>query len=89
MLEKLNTLAISVTENSLDPNSGNDSKEKIIWIVVLLAIIAVCVIVSKYVPNFEESLSAKKREKQQKKIEKARDEELERLHKIKKKNKRK
>ena len=88
MLEKLNTLAISVTENNLN-NIGDDPKEKAIWIIVLIAIIAVCVIVSRYVPNFDESLSAKKREKQQKKIEKARDEELERLHKIKKKNKRK
>lgn len=86
--EFLNTLAISVSELNPTQNDG-DEKQKAIWIVALIAVVLVCVILSQLKFDFSGKLKAKKDEQSKKKAEKKRDEELERLHKIKRKNQRK
>mgnify|MGYP004648976959 CR=1 FL=1 len=85
----LNTLAISVSE--LDPiqeNSGDD-KQKAIWIIALVAVIVICIVLSQIKFDIRGKMKAKKEEKAKIKAEKQRDEELERLHEIKRKNQRK
>lgn len=85
----LNTLAISVSE--LDPiqeNSGDD-KQKAIWIIALVAVIVICIVLSQIKFDIRGKMKAKKEEKAKIKVEKQRDEELERLHEIKRKNQRK
>lgn len=87
MLEKLNTLAISVTENPI--GQPVEEPKNMLLVVVLAVITGICVVVLNYLPEMKAYFKTGKQRKQQKKINKARDEELERLHKIKKKNKRK
>ena len=85
----LNTLAISVSE--LDPiqeNSGDD-KQKAIWIIALVAVIVICIVLGQIKFDIHGKMKAKKEEKAKIKAEKQRDEELERLHEIKRKNQRK
>jgi len=84
----LNTLAISVSE--LDPiqNDGGE-KQKAVWIIALVAIIIICVVLSQIKFDISGKIKAKKAENAKKKVEKERNEELERLHEIKRKNQRK
>lgn len=84
----LNTLAISVSE--LDPiqNDGGE-KQKAVWIIALVAVIIICVVLSQIKFDISGKIKAKKAENAKKKVEKERNEELERLHKIKRKNQRK
>lgn len=84
----LNTLAISVSE--LDPvQTDNDEKQKVIWIIALAAVIVICIALSRIKLDLGKKIAAKKDENTRKKAEKKRDEELERLHEIKRKNQRK
>ena len=84
----LNTLAISVSE--LDPVQNNtDEKQKAIWIVALVAVVIICVVLSQIKFDISGKIKAKKEENTKKKLEKERDDELERLHEIKRKNQRK
>lgn len=84
----INTLAISVSE--LDPvQNDGDEKQKAIWIIALVAVVVLCVVLSQIKFGFGEKMKAKKAEKAKQKADKKRDEELERLHEIKRKNKRK
>ena len=84
----INTLAISVSE--LDPvQNDGDEKQKAIWIIALVAVVVLCVVLSQIKFGFVEKIKAKKAEKAKQKADKKRDEELERLHEIKRKNKRK
>ncbi len=84
----LNTLAISVSE--LDPiqNDGGE-KQKAVWIIALVAVIIICVVLSQMKFDISGKIKAKKAENAKKKVEKERNEELERLHEIKRKNQRK
>lgn len=84
----LNTLAISVSE--LDPiqNDGSE-KQKAVWIIALVAVIIICVVLSQIKFDISGKIKAKKAENAKKKVEKERNEELERLHEIKRKNQRK
>lgn len=84
----LNTLAISVSE--LDPvqNDGDD-KQKMIWIIALAAVVIICIVIGLIKFDISGKIKAKKTENAKKKVEKERNEELERLHEIKRKNKRK
>ncbi len=84
----LNTLAISVSE--LDPiqNDGGE-KQKAVWIIALVAVIIICVVLSQIKFDISGKIKAKKAENAKKKVEKERNEELERLHEIKRKNQRK
>lgn len=85
----LNTLAISVSElEPVQKNDGND-KQKAIWIIALVAVIIICIVVSQIKFNISGKIKAKKEENAKKKVEKERNDELERLHEIKRKNQRK
>lgn len=81
-------MAISVSE--LDPiqNDGGE-KQKAVWIIALVAIIIICVVLSQIKFDISGKIKAKKAENAKKKVEKERNEELERLHEIKRKNQRK
>lgn len=81
-------MAISVSE--LDPiqNDGGE-KQKAVWIIALVAVIIICVVLSQIKFDISGKIKAKKAENAKKKIEKERNEELERLHEIKRKNQRK
>ena len=85
----LNTLAISVSE--LEPVQKNDGedKQKAIWIIALVAVIIICIVVSQIKFDISGKIKAKKEENAKKKVEKERNDELERLHEIKRKNQRK
>ena len=81
-------MAISVSE--LDPVQNNtDEKQKAIWIVALVAVVIICVVLSQIKFDISGKIKAKKEENTKKKLEKERDDELERLHEIKRKNQRK
>ncbi len=84
----LNNLAISVSE--LDPvqNDGDD-KQKVIWIIALVAVVIICIVLSQIKFDISGKIKAKKEENAKRKVAKARDDELERLHEIKRKNQRK
>lgn len=81
-------MAISVSE--LDPiqNDGGE-KQKAVWIIALVAVIIICVVLSQIKFDISGKIKAKKAENAKKKVEKERNEELERLHEIKRKNQRK
>lgn len=84
----LNTLAISVSE--LEPvQNNNDVKQKAIWIIALVAVVIICIVLSQIKFDISGKIKAKKEENAKKKIERERNEELERLHEIKRKNQRK
>lgn len=84
----LNTLAISVSE--LEPvQNNNDEKQKTIWIIALVAVVIICIVLSQIKFDISGKIKAKKEENAKKKIERERNEELERLHEIKRKNQRK
>ena len=84
----LNTLAISVSE--LEPvQKNNDEKQKAIWIIALVAVVIICIVLSQIKFDISGKIKAKKEENAKKKIERERNEELERLHEIKRKNQRK
>lgn len=91
MFDKLNLLGIGVVgmNDNPPPEPPVDDAGKTFWVIILLAIIVICLLLSKYLPDVADSLKNGKKNKEQKKIEQARDEELERLHKIKERNKRK
>lgn len=89
MFEKLNYLGITVSERNDFPDYIPDDSGKAAWIIALIAIIVFCLIIAHYLPIIKESLKSKKTEIKQGKSKKERDAELERLHKIKEKNKRK
>lgn len=83
----LNYLAISVSE--ADPiYNGADEKMKTVWIVALIAVIAICIALSRVKLDIGDRLEKKKIEREQKRREENRNAELERLHEIKRKNKR-
>lgn len=84
----MNLLAISVSELNPVQDDG-DEKQKAIWIVVLIAVVIACVLLSRLKLDLGGKIKEKKAERVKKKAEKLRDEELDRLHKIKKKNQRK
>lgn len=84
----LNTLAISVSE--LEPvQNNNDEKQKVIWIIALVAVVIICIVLSQIKFDISGKIKTKKEENAKKKIERERNEELERLHEIKRKNQRK
>lgn len=83
-------LALSVSSmNPIDEVVNEDPEVKAIWIVVLIAIILACVLVGKYLPSTMSSIKDKRAKSEIEKKQKERDAELERLHRIKEKNKRK
>lgn len=84
----LNTLAISVSELESVQNN-NDEKQKAIWIIALVAVVIICIVLSQIKFDISGKIKAKKEENAKKKIERERNEELERLHEIKRKNQRK
>lgn len=86
--EFMNLLAISVSELNPVQDDG-DEKQKAIWMVVLIAVVIACVLLSRLKLDLGGKIKEKKAERVKKKAEKLRDEELDRLHKIKKKNQRK
>lgn len=85
----LNTLAISVSELEPVQNNDGDEKQKAIWIIALVAVIIICIVVSQIKFDISGKIKAKKEESAKKKVEKERNDELERLHEIKRKNQRK
>lgn len=85
----LNTLAISVSELEPVQKNDGDDKQKAIWIIALVAVIIICIVVSQIKFDISGKIKAKKEENAKKKVEKERDDELERLHEIKRKNQRK
>ena len=85
----LNTLAISVSELEPVQKNDGDEKQKAIWIVALVAVIIICIVVSQIKFDISGRIKAKKEENAKKKVEKERNDELERLHEIKRKNQRK
>ena len=85
----LNTLAISVSELEPVQKNDGDDKQKAIWIIALVAIIIICIVVSQIKFDISGKIKAKKEENAKKKVEKERNDELERLHEIKRKNQRK
>lgn len=85
----LNTLAISVSELEPVQKNDGDDKQKAIWIIALVAVIIICLVVSQIKFDISGKIKAKKEENAKKKVEKERNDELERLHEIKRKNQRK
>lgn len=85
----LNTLAISVSELEPVQKNDGDEKQKAIWIIALVAVIIICIVVSQIKFDISGKIKAKKEENAKKKVEKERNDELERLHEIKRKNQRK
>lgn len=85
----LNTLAISVSELEPVQKNDGDDKQKAIWIIALVAVIIICIVVSQIKFDISGKIKAKKEENAKKKVEKERNDELERLHEIKRKNQRK
>ena len=85
----LNTLAISVSELEPVQNNDGDDKQKAIWIIALVAVIIICIVASQIKFDISGKIKAKKEENAKKKVEKERNDELERLHEIKRKNQRK
>lgn len=84
-----NTLAISVSELEPVQKNDGDDKQKAIWIIALVAVIIICIVVSQIKFDISGKIKAKKEENAKKKVEKERNDELERLHEIKRKNQRK
>lgn len=91
MLDKLITYGISVSGvgTEITDEVTNSPKEIAAWIIALIAVIVASILISKYGKSIIDSVKSKKSELSQKKIEDERNAELERLHKIKEKNKRK
>lgn len=87
----INYLAIGVSSYLTEPEAAADEKSKTVWIIALVAVVLVCIALSrcKFKFNVGENLAAKKAEKKNTKAEKQRNDELERLHEIKRKNQRK
>lgn len=85
----LNTLAISVSELEPVQKNDGDDKQKAIWIIALVSVIIICIVVSQIKFDISGKIKAKKEENAKKKVEKERNDELERLHEIKRKNQRK
>lgn len=85
----LNSLAISVSELEPVQKNDGDDKQKAIWIIALVAVIIICIVVSQIKFDISGKIKAKKEENAKKKVEKERNDELERLHEIKRKNQRK
>ena len=59
------------------------------WIIALIVLLAVLIFVGIKGPDIIQKIKQKKADRKQSKIDKVRDDELERLHEIKRKNKRK
>lgn len=91
MNDIINLLSIAVVgvENTANQEPTTDPKSRAIWVLVLLAIIIGSVLVSRFLPSVPETIKNKKADNEKLKAEKERNAELERLHKIKEKNKRK
>lgn len=88
LFDKLNYLALSTISNdpyAAQAEAAADAKEKAICIVVLLGIIIACVLISKLQPALQNMRTSKKENK----AAAEKEAELERLHRIKKQNKRK
>ena len=87
----INCLAISVSSYTTESETAADEKMKTVWIIALVAVVLVCVVLDRcgLELNVGEKLAAKKAQKKKTKAEKQRNDELERLHEIKRKNKRK
>lgn len=81
-------MAINISKLEPVQNDG-DEKQKAIWIIALAAVVVICIVLSQIKFNFGEKMKARKAERAKLNAEKKRDEELERLHEIKRKNKRK
>lgn len=91
MFDKLTLLGIAVSgmENTAEQAVEENNENAAFWIVILLAVIIICIILGKYLPEVIQSVKDRKKANVQKKDEDRRSEELERLHRIKEKNKRK
>ncbi len=87
----INCLAIGVSSYTTESETAADEKMKTVWIIALVAVVLVCVVLGRcgLELNVGEKLAAKKAQKKKTKAEKQRNDELERLHEIKRKNKRK
>lgn len=88
MFENLNYLALTTISN--DPyaeqiQAAAEAKETAICIIILSAIIITCILISKLQPALQNMRTSKKENK----AAAEKEAELERLHKIKKQNKRK
>lgn len=82
-------IAVSGINDTINQEPTDDPKAKSIWTLVLLAIIIGSVLISRFLPSVPETIKSKKADSEKLKTEKERNAELERLHKIKEKNKRK
>ena len=91
MCENLNLLSLTVSSvyNDTIAQPVDETPKKVFWIIFLIFVILICTLGAKYMPEISNSIRIKKKENEQKKYEKSRQEELERLHEIKRKNKRK
>lgn len=67
----------------------NEPRTIAICVVVLVAIIIGCILISKFAPEVAALIQSRKKENAKGRAEKERAAELERLHRIKEKNKRK
>lgn len=87
----INLLAISASgiNNTINQEPTDDPKSKAIWIIILSGIIIASVLIARFVPDVSDTINNRKANNLKSKAEKERSDELERLHKIKKKNKRK
>lgn len=86
-----NTLAVGVSSYLPEQEAVADEKAKTVWIIALVAVVLVCIVLGRcrFSFNAGEKLAARKAEKAKTKAEKQRNDELERLHEIKRKNRRK
>lgn len=90
LLNKLKLLAIGVSSaNPIEETPSEEPNEMIMWIVILIAVVLACVLFGKCLPSIVRSLKKRKAKREAEKIQMERDAELERLHRIKEKNKRK
>ena len=89
MYDKIRLLGLITTSNDImaDIDKGNTGslKDNIGLALLLLAILIACLLINYYAPKIKESISDKKIKNK----EDERQAELDRLHKIKEKNKRK
>ncbi len=87
----INFLAIDVRSYLTEADLAAEQRAKTLWIIALVAVVLVCLVLSRcrFKFNIGEKLAAKKAEKEKSKAEKQRNDELEKLHEIKRKNKRK
>lgn len=78
----------SRTQEMIDA-ANKEKHDTIMWACILGGIFVLCIILAFVLPKIKKKTDAKKAQRNEAKAAKKREEELERLHEIKKKNKRK